>query len=243
MTHLSEEDLLDMYYGDSPQGAGEHVKQCPGCRGELARITELLNEVRNVTVPPRGEGYGREVWARLQPRFPVRTVRWWVRPWVLAPAGVALLTATFFAGMLTMRHQQGAITQPSRTLLQAGLSEKDSRRVFLGVMNDHLERTEILLVQLTHADSSPADIPAEQARARDLLEENRLLRETAARCGDQAHAALLEDLERVFLDLANSPVQLSANEVAELRRRVENQGLLFKVRVSSEDARSKGQTL
>lgn len=243
MRHLTEQDLMDTYYGEPPEGCREHVSECPECRAELARISELLDEIRSVPAPPRGEGYGREVWARLEPHLPVRTAHWWTRPWIWAPAALALLAAAFLGGMLTMRVQQISVSQQHRVTSEAGISGKDRQRVFLGAMSDHLERSEILLVQLLHASPGELNVADERARARDLLDENRLLRETAARSGDQAHAALLDDLERVFLDLANSPGQLSAKDAAELRRRVENQGLLFKVRVTSADARSKGQTL
>jgi hypothetical protein len=107
-------------------------------------------------------------------------------------------------------------------------------------MSDHLDRSEVLLAELVHPSPSAENVNQERSRARDLLDENRLLRETALRSGDQAHAALLDDLERVFLDLANSPGQLSSEDIAELGRRITNQGLLFKVRVTKTDARPKG---
>ncbi len=234
MKHLTEQDLLDTYYGEPPEAATEHLHECPECRAEFARLAELLDEVRNLATPPRGPGYGREVWARLQPHLPAEKPHWWTRRWLLAPIAVALLAAAFLAGLLTQQK-----TSPT----QAGLSQKDRQRIFLAAMNDHLERSEILLAQLVHTDSGEIDLSGERARARDLLDENRLLRETAARSGDQAHAALLEDLERVFLDLANSPARLSSKDAAELRQRVEDQGLLFKVRVTTSDTRSQGKTL
>jgi hypothetical protein len=243
MRHLTEEELVEAYYGDRPPRTGEHLSLCPDCRAELARITELLDEIRRVPAPARDERYGGEVWTRLQSRLPERASRWWARPWIFAPAAVALLVAAFLGGMLTMHTRQNSAFQPGGLANQAGISEKDRQRVFLGAMSDHLQRSEILLAQVLHAAPGEPEPIAERSRARDLLEENRLLRETASGSGDQAHAALLNDLERVFLDLANSPGQLSAADIAELRRRVEDQGLLFKVRVTSTDARTKGQTL
>ena len=75
------------------------------------------------------------------------------------------------------------------------------------------------------------------------MNENRLLRQSALHMGDTYHAALLDDLERVLLDIANSPADLPADDLGVLQRRIESQGLLFKVRVTSSDAREKGQKL
>jgi hypothetical protein len=61
--------------------------------------------------------------------------------------------------------------------------------------------------------------------------------------GDAVHAALLEDLERVLLDIANSPSEISPNNLVALQQRIEDQSLLFKVRITSADARRKGQLL
>jgi hypothetical protein len=240
MTHLAEEDLVDAYYGQLPEHNREHLNECVQCRAELARLSDLLDGLREFPVPARTENYGREVWARLERRLPTKKAHSWARPWIRAPAVSALLVAAFLGGMLTMRNRQNVALQPGVFANQAGISEKDRQRVFLGAMSDHLQRSEILLAELVHATPAQTDLADERARARDLVDENRLLRQTASRSGDRAHAALLDDLERVFLDLANSPDGLSANDVAELRHRVQNQGLLFKVRVTNTDTRSKG---
>lgn len=248
MTHLPENELLDAYYGDLPEAGREHLGQCPVCRDALAQLAELLDGVREAPVPERNDSYGREVWARLEPKLPSRHAHWWFRPWIVAPAAAALLAIAFLGGMLTMHLRQPVPVQSAAVTNRietngAGISEKDSQRVLLGAMSDHLDRSEVLLAQLLHASPEELNSADQRARARDLLDENRLLRQTATRSGDQGHAALLDDLERVLLDIANSPAQLSSADVAELRRRVENQSLLFKVRVSSTDARTKGRTL
>ncbi len=69
------------------------------------------------------------------------------------------------------------------------------------------------------------------------------LRQTAARAGDASQAALLDELERVLLDIANSPSNISSGDLETLQRRIESEGLLFKVRITSTDVREKGQKL
>lgn len=237
MNHLTQEEIVDAFYDDLTESRREHLNGCLECRDALANLSELLSAVRETPVPARGEGYGREIWARLQPKLAPRKLRWWTRPWVFTPLAAGLLVAAFLSGMFIMHVRDSFRGQPS------ALSETDRQRVLLSAISDHLDRSEILLAQLLHATPSELNSAGERSRARDLLDESRLLRETATRSGDRAHAALLDDLERVLLDIANSPAQLSPQDVAELRRRVEDQGLLFKVRVTSSDARAKGRTL
>jgi len=236
--HLSEEQLLDIYYGDAPEGTRCHIEECAECRAGLLKLSRLLDEIRGaVPVPQRNATYGREVWARLEPRLAKPS--FWHRPWIPAGAGVSVLFLVFLAGLFVGQRHSNSLNsgpQPSTTRETAGLSQQDRQAVLRGAIDNHLERSEILLAQLLHG--SPAELSAEdeKARARDLLDDNRLLRQAAVQSGDHVHAALLDDLERVFVDLANSPDRLSSADVDELRQRVESQGLLFKVRIATQDA-------
>jgi hypothetical protein len=91
--------------------------------------------------------------------------------------------------------------------------------------------------------TSSLDWTDERDRARDLIAENRLLRQSALHAGDTSHAALLDELERVLLDVANSSSNISPGELENLQRDIESGGLLFKVRVTSVDARQKERKL
>ena len=44
---------------------------------------------------------------------------------------------------------------------------------------------------------------------------------------------MLDELERALLDIAHSPSEITAPELESLQRRIENEGLLFKVRIIS----------
>ena len=230
MSHLQEEQLMDAYYGDEDARVRQHLEDCAECSSNFERLKELLDSVREYPVPERSDGYGREVWARLLPQLPARKPgRSGLRWWAVAPALGAVIVLAFFAGMLTQR--------------QAGFSKEARERVLLMAMSDHLERSQIVLTELLNAAPVNTDFGDERERARDLVNENRLLRQSALHMGDTSHAALLDDLERVLLDVANSPADLPAHDLGVLQRRIESQGLLFKVRVTSSDAREKGQKL
>ena len=64
---------------------------------------------------------------------------------------------------------------------------------------------------------------------------NRLYRDTAAATGDASVVDLLDQLERVLVEVAASPSGGSPSGLGEVRRRIESGSLLFKVRVVSSD--------
>jgi hypothetical protein len=73
--------------------------------------------------------------------------------------------------------------------------------------------------------------------AEDLLDDNRLYRQTARTTGDNSMASVLDDLERVLLEIAHSPSEISSQQLNDLREQIESRGLLFKVRVLGSAAR------
>jgi hypothetical protein len=72
---------------------------------------------------------------------------------------------------------------------------------------------------------------------------NRLYRQTAVANGDAGIADLLDELERVLVDLAASPEEISAEDLNTVRRRIESRSLLFKVRVISSEIRQRQQSI
>ena len=230
MKHLTEEQQVSAYYHELPPEFDLHLVHCAECQGRLEQLRDVLDPLRAQPVPARGASYGAEVWARLSPKLPQRRLHpWWFRPLTLAPIFAALLLIAFVAGMFTQR--------------QAGSSAEARERVLLMAMSDHLERAQIVLAQLQNSNVSDLNLADERERARNLISENRLLRETAARDGDLVHASLLDELERVLLDIANSPSDMSSDDLAALQQRMEHENLLFKIRITSTDARRKGQLL
>jgi hypothetical protein len=141
-------------------------------------------------------------------------------PWRLAWAGglAALLLAAFLAGRVTSRAPKGIdlATAP-------GVARE---RLLVAALGEHLEQSERMLLEINN--QVPGD---ERQRAENLLAANRLYRQTATMEGKLALAATLEDLERVLLDVAHSPDRLSPDQLRLLRARVDDDGLLFKVKV------------
>jgi hypothetical protein len=141
----------------------------------------------------------------------------------------ALVLAAFLAGRLSHR--------PGPSVASGDVRE----RILLVAVVDHLERSQMVLAELTNSPESKGkvDISDERLRAADLLEDNRLYRQTAHNTGDTAVAGVLDDLERVLIEIAHSPDEVSGPQLDDLRRDIEDRGLLFKVRVLGSQARQR----
>ena len=233
MKHRTEAELIAYRDGETNGRAAvaAHLDECAECREELARIEAVFAALDAMPIPDPGEDYRERVWQKISPRLGEKKARWWeslfVPQRVLALGGiVALMILAFFAGRVT-RH-----TAPSPEQVdEANVRE----RVLVVAVGEHLGRTEMVLMELENAPASKGqktiNIAETQRRAEDLVEENRLYRQTALKEGDQAMANTLDELERVLLDIANSPDELTPAAFETIRKRIEAQGLLFKVRV------------
>jgi hypothetical protein len=99
-------------------------------------------------------------------------------------------------------------------------------------------------VELAHASGrGTVDITAEQVWARQLLEANRLYRQSLQDASSPALADLLGELEPILLELVNSPGRLTEAEVRALQSRIEERSLVFKLRVTGAQMRARQRTL
>jgi hypothetical protein len=97
----------------------------------------------------------------------------------------------------------------------------------------------VLLEVLNAPAGEGADLAAPQRSAEELVGANRLYRQAAARAGEPAVASVLDDLERVLVEIANGPSTASSAEIGRLRQRIESKGLLLKVRVIGSHVRER----
>jgi hypothetical protein len=232
MKHLSEEDLILIYY-DEPGVAGSahaHLAECGTCRAAADALAQTLDLCNEWKVPTPDAGFERRVWKD-------RPGGWSMpRVWMGVAASIVILIGAFLLGRSSRAPQQPAIL--------AGLSDQARERILEISLADHLDRAGMLLTEISNAgDSVPLDLTAERGRAQDLVEEGRLMRQTLARQGESATLTFLDEVERFLLEVANTPDSVSPREVSELQKRIGAGSLLFKVRVIESNLRTQGQKL
>jgi hypothetical protein len=242
MKHLSEEEIVLHYYGDADDEVQvrQHLEECAGCRAEFERVQSLLGSVPPVEVPEPGAFFEEKMWLNVRDRLPERPVpakSFWAagRKWALAGVIAMLLVGAFVAG----RFWPGRPAQ----VVQVNTPVADPQRVVLVAVGDHLERSQMLLVEIMNAGDKSVLDESTQLQARDLLNTNRLYRLSAQQAGDPRIAHLLDQLGRVLTEIANAPSQLSDNDLHDIRARIQSDGLLFKVRVVGSEVNSRVRRL
>jgi hypothetical protein len=237
--HLTEEDLLLLHYGESedPSMAEEHLSNCDACRESREALLADLAALDHDGVPERDDDYGATVWARVRPRLQPATRIFGIPPRQLAmPAAMA---ATLVLAFVIGRHSrpEPASSPAPREVVREVVRE----RILVVTVGDHLEKSRMVLVELSHANNGrrKVNIAAEQQWAEHLLADNRLYRQTAALAGENKVASVLDDLERFLVEVANGPSELTPAQVAKLRRRIEAGDLLFKVKVLGSQLRER----
>lgn len=241
--HLSDDELILHHYGETtPRDLARvtgHLSSCDDCRSahdQLGRVLALVDTAPPVEARP---GFERDVWARLEPQLDAQGRGWrqWfgTPQWALAGAVGALVMVAFMAGRLS----NGPATVSPEPLQAVNLTE----RVLRAAVGDHLDSTQRMLVELVNGDTGhPDQLANEQARVSDLVAASRVIRLSAAQSGDVAIVDMLEDIERVLIEIANAPADVTSNEMSDLKARITAEDLIFRVRVVASEMRQQDRT-
>jgi len=242
MSHLTDDDLVLHYYGEvdaaGRQDTQGHLDACGDCRHRYVTLQRVLAAVDAVPSPVLPDAFERIVWARLEPALPKR--RGWLS-WLLstpsnlawAAAVLLLVAGAFFAGRMSRTNT------PGTTVITA---EQVREGVLLADLSEHLDRSQTMLVELVSEDpdgTDAVDISFERDLAGDLVAANRLYRQAVSESGDTNIAVLLDDLERLLVEIAAGPGTLAAEDMERVRQRIAARDLLFKVRIVSSTVREK----
>ena len=244
MNHLSEEEIVLHYYGDAEEASAieRHLAACPECRDEFNRVQSMLQQIEPLEVPEPAPGFEEKTWLNLRDRLAEKggffrggffsKIFGPQQKWALAGVMALLLAAAFLAGRFWPR--------PETPRLAGQQEGTNPQRIVLVAVGDHLERSQMLLLEIMHNDETgPINFSAEQQLARDLLDDNHLYRVSAQKTGDPQVARLLDDLGRVLAEIANGPAEVSPGDLQRVRHTIQSEGLLFKVKVIESEVNSK----
>lgn len=241
MRHLTEEQIVLHYYGEVRESTAveSHLTSCPQCRAEFEKVKALLAQIP-VTPVPEPEYLEQKLWLNLRDRLEPRASRAWSgffspARWAGASAVAVLVIAAFLAGHL-WPHHPGTQSSP--------VAQANPQRVVLVAVGDHLERSQMLLIEIMNTDAKDqVDLSREQEWARNLLDNNRLYRMSGLKNSDPAISPVLDDLERVLAEIADGPSHPSPGDLKEIRSNIQSQDLLFKIRVVHSNVTREGDAL
>jgi len=244
MKHLADDELILYHYrdGEDTKTAERHLASCGECRSRLDAIEQVLKLVVAPSLPERGSGYGSEVWNRIRAELPELNKpqrSWLTMPrWAWAGVIAVLLVVVFLMGRYSSQRESPTNIATKSNSPTEPPAQQVRERVLLVALGDHLDRSQMLLVELAHASGSgEIDISREQQRALELTDANRLYRTTAQQVGDTSLVSLLDELERVLLQVGHQPSSVTAGELKKIQDSIQSQGILFKVRVVRSNVR------
>lgn len=245
-SHLDDRQLIDYCGGEAAgrEAFDQHLSGCPECRARCESLRQVLRLAAALPVPEPHPSFESRLWLSVRPQLAPHASRLPWRQWFtlrrLLPVGaVAALTfAAFLAGRYSLRPAFPVAPAAAQSTPQV------RERILLLAVGDHLDRAQSVLLEISNSDPASSggavvDFSREQLRAQQLLASNRLYRQTASQTGDSAVATVLNELEPLLVEIANSPGQVSPADLEELRRRIAARGLLLKVRVMGSTVRER----
>ncbi len=227
MNHLSEEELVLQYYDDSEPETRRHLAQCEECMAAFRKVEAFLRDLPEFEVPEPGRGWTNDLWGRIEPDLrptlgAFTRMGSWGRVLATAAGLILVVAAAFLAGRYWgSEHPAERVSSPP-----------PSERMLALVLQDHLDRSQILLVELAHYNENPAETVGElRKEARDLLSLNRIYRRAAENSGSDFIEQTLENLERTLLQVANVPPDLPEGDFRLLLTRLDTRDLLMSLQL------------
>jgi len=236
MKHVQNAELWQMAAGEATDAVQAHVAICPACAVRVAELTEAIAQATADTESMDDTAYGAQMWAQVRSRLTPRGGAFWngmAWPrWRLVAAALVLVAVGGTAGVVAGRIWERSHAPQQTVARQNPPPDAVQReRVLVVVLDEHVERSTRLLVELKHADGDRAELGPLREEAAQLLKVNAERSSDAAALGDGELTAALDQLEPVLKAVATMPDAARSEELARLERRLNAEGLLFDLRV------------
>jgi len=238
MKHLSDEELYVLSQTTGGHLAS-HLRECERCSASYREFAALLESAATESAMARPDpDLSDRVWAAIHPSLPIygpetRRRRSFSMFAAWSPRGLAWAGALGVLVLIGTAFWVGRLFEERRRETNLALqTPSQPARVVLLVVREHLDRSERLLVELDHAGRLERVEGGPLVReATDLLEDNRLYRQTTAVSQDRALAGLLDRLDRALVEVSHDSGALQGGDFARMRQQMNLDGLLFELRV------------
>ncbi|MCC6395625.1 MAG: zf-HC2 domain-containing protein [Bacteroidetes bacterium] len=221
----------------------EHLAQCGPCRKELEGLrqtvehlptystdpasllpaafwTEAVNEIDRRIAP---RAHGRDRLQRLLDWLTMAIVPH--RRLALGLLSLGIVAISAFVTWSVLRHGASSPAVAESTA-PAGVSQPADTR-----MGSYLRKSRMLFVGVANMPVHEAalDLRAERETSRELVNEARVLKQEAL---DDRSVQLINDLEKIQIELANMEHRDELPTIALIRDGIERENLLFKIRIA-----------
>jgi hypothetical protein len=227
-----DEELILFFYGehDAPDELERELAADPELDRRYQTLRRELGALDILTAPEPRPGLESRMWARVAPSLerPARRFAFpagWLGWAAISTAVAAVAIVSFLAG----RTVRTTPTEVSVVETLNALPPEARDRVLIAALAEHLDSSQRLLLEV--ANGAPS-LDEERRFAETLVSANRMYRLAAERAGQRRVAAVLAELEPVLKQLADAPV---AAELHLSKARIENEDLLFKVRITRQN--------
>ncbi|HKS06316.1 MAG TPA: hypothetical protein VJR92_08400 [Gemmatimonadaceae bacterium] len=203
--HVDADDELPTHLKDAARAYNDPPVRVP--RDEMWAAIEKARENARVT--------------------PIHSARrpWSARPLTWAAAAAVLLAVGYAAGRF------GVNTEPQQPTVAAAPVPRAPSRADAIVAVDHFARAEVFLTGLTRDPATAVNDTALARWSRTLLRDTRLLMDSPA-AANASRRALLEDLERILVQISRGLGARDAEDLAFTSHTVRTSTLLNQLRTS-----------
>ncbi len=222
-----------------------HLEGCAECREECTELRAMLKRLPaesnpSADLPP---AFWQELLNDVSARLPVRPKRRIIQAWIfdwlefisiprhqaIIGAATVLALVTTISGMwFAFRHEpvHKQITAATPVGTKPPTPAVNTR------LKAYLRKSKVLLVGLNNMpleEGTAVDLSLERTTSRALLHEARYLKDQPL---DERSAALISDLEKIQIALANSKEREDIPGLQLIRGGIQEENLLFKIRIA-----------
>ena len=238
--------LFDSIDAASEKKLQQHLSSCSGCANIYAEMRKTIELVSVDPAPTMPESYWDGYYGRLMDRMTTSQVRpawesYWsrIRLWIWSEQGrpawglqLALAAILLLLGVLIGQNwQSNPISIPpaqnsgNAALTPAALNDRAER---------YLDRSSVLLLGLVNVDLAQREVShlrfdRKQELAGELIHEAGLLKPELEQLRNKQLSRLVEDLEKILLQIANLEQQQDIPSIELIQRGVERGDLLLKI--------------